>query len=536
MKKALGFMLALTLSASVLGGCGGGKAASTSETQAAAAATTQAAAAAETATEAPTEAPAPEYLDTLTIGISAYPTNLDPSITVGNNYSTIENQIFDRLLYNTPDGVTSYICESWEQIDDLTHEFKLKSGITFHDGSPLTAEDVKFSFDRHLLDADAVYSTNVTTLLDTIESAEAVDDLTFRLHLKYNDPTIYPRLGAGLSLFIIPSDYFEAVGKDQFAIAPIGTGPYKLTSYTPEEMELTYYDGYYGEKPLAETIIYKKVTEESAKLAGLVNGELDIALTTAITTNQAAKAYDNLQVVSVPHSTSHMIRFDTADTDKYLRQAMSLSMNRQLVIDTIFAGEGSIPNGYNYPVFGDMYIEDYPYYEYNVEKAKELLDQSSYNGEELIWQVRAGYYDGYEEAAEAFVDMWKDIGINVKIETLDKIKYNEDTCMTPWSNGLRFDDPIGGLTVLWGKDTTTQNKLWKDVSPRYNELDAQLAVETDLEKRREAYREMLEIWDDEVPGIIMYCPNQRWIVREGLEWTNTPGYSISFRAEYLKLK
>lgn len=524
MKKTLALILALLLCVTALFGCGNDDVDTTTKGGDSVSGTT-----------GETQAPEPVYLDTLTIGISAYPTNLDPSITVGNNYSSIENQIFDRLLYNTPDGVTSYICESWSQVDDLTHEFKLKAGITFHDGSALTAEDVKFSFDRHLLDVEVEYNTNVTTLLETIESAEVVNELTLRLHLKYNDPVIYSRLGASLSLYIIPKDYFETVGKDQFAIAPVGTGPYKLTSYTPEEMELTYYEGYYGEKPVAEKVIYKKITEESAMLAGLVNGELDVALSTTTTTNQAAAQYDNLNVFSVPHSTSHLIRFDTADTDKYLRQAMSLSINRQLLIDTIFAGEGYVPNGYNYPVFGDYYIEDYPAYEYDVEKAKELLKQSSYNGEELIWTVRSGYYKGYEQAAEAIVDMWKELGINVKIEAVDKVKYNETLCMGPWSNGLRFDDPIGGLWVMWGADTTTQNKLWKDVPERFNELGQQLLTETNVEARREAYRGMLQIWDEEVPGIILYCLNSSWIVRDGLEWDFTPGYSINFRAEYLKV-
>lgn len=478
-----------------------------------------------------------EYLESLKIGTTSYPSNLDPSISVGKQYSRIEQQIFDKLLYRDPSGsgrLQSYICESWEQIDDTIVEFVLKDGITFHDGTPMTSSDVKYSFDRHLLDEEKIYSTNVTNLMTSIESVEIVDELTVRFNLYYDDPVFFDRIGAEMAVYIIPKAYFEEVGKDEFAVKPIGSGPYKVESYTPEELSLGYYEGYYGEKPVAEKVVYKKITEEAAMLAAITSGEIDMAYDISVAAYNAAQTYDNLQVYSEPVGTGYIMFFQTDMTDKYLRQAMSLSINRQLICDAIFEGLAFVPNSYNYKEFGECYLEDYVGNEYDIEKAKELLAQSSYNGEVMKWDIVKGYYANYDQVAEACVDMWKEIGINVEIEYVESISWDNATFhIAAWSNGLRFNDPLGGLWVMWGEGSEIQELFWTDVSARFNELGVQLEKETDVEKRREVYREMVEIYDEEVPGMILYAANENWIVRDGLEWIHTPNYGFWLRAEML---
>ncbi|MBQ6672527.1 MAG: hypothetical protein IJM73_04830, partial [Spirochaetales bacterium] len=211
--------------------------------------------------------------------------------------------------------------------------------------------------------------------------------------------------------------------------------------------------------------------------------------------------------------------------------------DRQLLIDTLWGGMATVPNGYNYPCFGEYYIEDYPQYEYNPEKARELEKNSGYDGRVIEYRLLNGYYKMGNEAAEAIVSMWRDIGLNAQVTFVDNWSLPGIQGLLTWSNGLRFEDPIGGLWVLWGEGTTLQKYLWHDEgTERFNQLGHQLLTETNVEKRRAVYREMMEIWDDEVPGIIWYCPDSIYAIRNDLEWSYAPGKGYNYRADHLKFK
>ena len=138
------------------------------------------------------------------------------------------------------------------------------------------------------------------------------------------------------------------------------------------------------------------------------------------------------------------------------------------------------------------------------------------------------------EAAEAMVDMWKDAGLNVKIEFVESLAWLDDVHMMPWMNGLTFSDPLGGLGSHWSATSSIQ-KNWWPAPARFNELLAEMETETDPTARRELYREVMQIWDEEVPALLMYCPNAIWAMREGLSWEYTPGYAFNFRAENLRI-
>lgn len=530
MKRTLVMILALVMVLSLFAGCGNKPAENDQpgETQNSA----------ENNTPTTSEDQGPKQLDLIRIGITKWPSTLDPVVEMGNKSTRWINQVFDTLLYAEADGtITSYICESWEMIDEVTAEFKLKEGITFHNGYPLTAEDIKFSFDRVLFDEAGYSDPNISALVRTITNVEVVDELTVRMTTAAPDPILFSRVSSGLSVFIVSKQYVEEVGTEVFGTAPVGTGPYKVDSITPENMILSYYEGYYGDAPCAKQLEYRYIAEETALVTGLITGEIDIAPDVSFSAAAMLKAQTNdVQVCNAPTSTGHLLRFKTKDSntsDKLLRQALSLAIDRQLLVDTLWEGYATVPNGYNYPEFGAYYIEDYPTYEYNVEKAKDLLAQSSYNGEVISFQLIPGYYAMGAEAAEAIVDMWKEIGVNAQVEYVEAIKTSTIVDMANWSNGLRFEDPLGGMWALWGEGTGPQKDLW-DAPERFNELGRLMETETDVEKRREYYREMMQIWDDEVPGTILYCPDMVWAVSNDLVWDYEGGRK-NFRSEYLRV-
>ena len=169
-----------------------------------------------------------KQVETLKVAISAWPKNLDPVVRMGKNTTPFITQVFDTLLYVDNEGkITSYLCDSWKKIDDTTSEYKLKKGLTFQNGDPLTAKDVKFSYERVLNDKSGYVDPNVRAVVGTIASVEAVDDLTVRIKTKRIDPIIFSRVAARLGVYIVPEGYMNKVGKEKFGTQPIGSGPYK---------------------------------------------------------------------------------------------------------------------------------------------------------------------------------------------------------------------------------------------------------------------------------------------------------------------
>ena len=492
-------------------------------------------------------AAAPDHIDVLHVGLINWPKSFEPSNSIGKTTTRWISNMFDTLLFTENDGsISSYICDSWTRVDDSTFEFKLKKGITFHNGDPLTAKDVKYSFERVLNKTTGSNPTNVRAVIDPVKEIQIIDDYTLRMITRYPDPIFFNRCGSYLSCYIVPMDYIEKNGNEYFGTHPIGTGPYALESSSPETMVFKYYEGYYGKKPIADKIEFRYIVEPVAMATAILNGEIDICpdLTVESAKIIKARSSNEVSVFMEETSLSHLLQFNLKDpvvSNTKLRQAMSLAIDRKLLCDSLWEGYASVPNGYNYPEYGEYYIPDYPEYEYNVEKAKQLVKESGYNGEPVVYSLRPGYYAMGNEAAEAIVAMWQAVGINASVKydaTFTSSKFTE-TCgvgVTNWSNGLRFSDPLGGLWLLWGEGHVWQKAPAADAfKDEYNRLGHLVEVEQDVEKRKEAYRQLMQVWDNNVIGTIIYCPQYVWSVSNKFKWDFVAGKAISYRAEALSL-
>src|SRR5262249_19182882 len=166
------------------------------------------------------------------------------------------------------------LAESWTAAKDgLTYDFVLRKGVKFHNGDPVTAEDVKFSFERYK-------GSGATTLKARVATIEIVDPQRIRFRMKQawaDVMTFYATPAAGAA-WVVPKKYVERVGEEGFKKAPIGAGPYRFVSFTPGvELVVEAYEGYWRKTPSIKRLVFKSVPDESTRLAMVKRGETDVA-------------------------------------------------------------------------------------------------------------------------------------------------------------------------------------------------------------------------------------------------------------------
>ena len=225
---------------------------------------------------APPVTAAPEGQVTFATTVTLAPTWFDPAETPGviTPFLTLY-ALHDALVKPMPGNPWApSLAESWTaSTDGLTYEFVLRKGVRFHNGDPVTAEDVKFSFERYK-------GGGATTLKARVAAVEIVDPQRVRFRMKQPWPdfmTFYatPATSAG---WIVPKKYVERVGDDGFKRAPVGAGPYRFVSFNPGvELVVEAYDGYWRKAPAVKRLLFKSVPDESTRLVMLKRGETDIS-------------------------------------------------------------------------------------------------------------------------------------------------------------------------------------------------------------------------------------------------------------------
>jgi len=233
------------------------------------------------------------------------------------------------------------LAESWKMAPDgLSYEFILRAGAKFHDGSPVTAEDVKFSFERYR-------GTSAALMKERVAAVETPDERSVRFVLKKPWPdfvTFYSSAtGAG---WIVPKKYVQQVGEDGFKKAPIGAGPYKFVSFTPGvELVMEAFEGYWRKAPTVKKLVWKVIPDEATRLAALKRGEVDLAYSIRGELAEELRRTPGLELKPVVINAPFWIYFaDQWDPkspwhDARVRKALAHAINRDKILDEVFRGE-----------------------------------------------------------------------------------------------------------------------------------------------------------------------------------------------------
>jgi peptide/nickel transport system substrate-binding protein len=314
------------------------------------------------------------------------------------------------------------LAESWRESEDgKTYEFKLRAGLTFHNGDPLTTEDVKFSFERYK-------GASAKILQDHVAQVEIVDPHLVRFHLKAPWPDFMTVFGTTASAagIVVPMKYLTQVGDDGFKQHPIGAGPYKFVSQKPGiEVELEAFTGYWRRVPNVKMLIMKSVPEATTRAVMLKTGETDIAYALDGPDAEAIQKDSRMQVVSSKHASIFWIEFteqwdvNSPWHDKRLRMAVNLALDRKRINEAACLGFCP-PAGVIVPRVMDyaLQVEPAPY---DPKKAKQLLAEAGYpNG------IDAGSFaaiPGFPTVAEAVVNELNAVGIRVTLRQMERATF-----------------------------------------------------------------------------------------------------------------
>jgi peptide/nickel transport system substrate-binding protein len=496
----------------------------------------------------------------LTIAVNELARSLDPGENTGNVDVRIYYSIFDTLIrrdfaHPTADGGAKLVpglAESWSWTAPTTLELKLRQGVTCHDGSPFNANDVLATFAPERMWGPTAYYPDGQSYFGGLKSVEKIDDSTVRFNTSEPDVSLEHRLSSYQSFVICDEAWTKfkkdgvdhKVWMDEAAKAlrwnPVGTGPYKFADYQKNDrVKLEAFDRYYEGKPAAKAITFKSVPEVAARIAGLVAGDYDIAVEIPPDQWEGLKAYSDIALKTVPLENSHIIVFNTNDpvlSDKKLRHALSLAIDRKALIDALWKGQTYTPNGYQLPSFGPLYDKSRNAYGYDPEKARQLLKESGYKGQEISYRLIPNYYLYNVEAAQIIQEMWRAIGVNIRIDFVDSFKEvrKAGVQIFPWSNTYRVPDPTGSLLVLWGPDTDTQksHNLYK-ANPEFNVLAKTLSSETDSGKRKATYTRMLDLFEDDMAMTMLYNPVTGYAMKKTVQWQPYAQYYMDFRPSNL---
>lgn len=351
--------------------------------------------------------------DELVVLLQSEPATLDPSKANNENIGNVNHFIADALFELNPDGTYSNIlADNWELVDDTTLKVKLKEGIKFSDGSPLTAEDVLWNYIRASKQA---VSKSQFMFLDA-EKSQVIDDLN--LTIKFNQPWApFLNILASARGHIISKKAFEKMGEEAASRAPVGTGPYKLVEWVSgTHVKLTANENYWGGAPKMKNVILKFIEEPSARVIELETGAADIAFNiqgTDIERFNNIKGYHIEKGDSFRYYTLLLSMQEPLFQNKDVRYAMSYAIDKKALVSACTDDVGTPISTMGPPLVieGMKEMEEIPY---DIGKAKELMAQAGYpNGFEIDIHVEQNVL--MQRLAEAIQSMWAEIGIKANV-------------------------------------------------------------------------------------------------------------------------
>ncbi|MGM0583804.1 MAG: ABC transporter substrate-binding protein [Pseudomonadota bacterium] len=486
--------------------------------------------------------------------------NVAPYLDPGRDHSNVGSQFyynsFDTLIDRDhsklePEWKPALATE-WEVIEPTVMELKLRKGVKFHNGAEMTADDVVFSLNRMVQATFPPYVVRAKDRLGNFTRAERVDDYTIRIHAEREEP-LWETLISLQQVMIIPEAYTKGLTGDPdvaedsdyeaFSMAPVGTGPYEVADFQPgERLVWERFDDFWGDRAPLERATIVQIAETASRVTALKTGEADIITNVApdqlsqidsdpsLKTEGSATALFHVMIMNENHPKLE---------DPRIRKAMSLAIDRKALNQALWLGKAVVPSTHTMKEMGALHMPELTTFEYDAERAKELLDEAGYDGFTITYDTAATYYTNGLLAAQAIMEMWDAVGINGEVQLKDQWSGGDPEMMARnWSNPMYFADPFGSFGVMWAPGGPSESEGRFNTDEEYADIWERFRFSTDVEERKEAYAELMEKMKEDPVVLPLYRPYESWGMQNAVNWAPLPGhipYVLDFRAGSISL-
>lgn len=488
-KRLVSLLLVTVLMMTALSGCAGGTDKSSEDNSSVGADTT------------PTGEPT--YGGSVVVGIQQDIDSLDPHKATAAGTKEILFNIFEGLVKPDENGnlMNAVASDYTVSEDGLVYTFTLRDGVKFHDGSTVTAEDVKYSLERvsGLLNGEVLIST-----MSAITSVTISDDKTVQVTVDSPNPELIYSFTAA----IIPAGSGEAEGAK-----PIGTGPFSFVSYVPQEGIVVAKHAEYWQEglPYLDEVTFKIIANVDTAMLDIKGGSVDIV--PYLTDSQAAELGSDFNIVSAPSNVVQALFLNCTEgvlSNVKVRQAICYALDKDMVSQFVAGGNGTLISSAMLPTLQDYYVDLNDTYgnTANVEMAKQLLAEAGYpDGIDLEITVPSNY-DVHVEATEVVAEQLKQAGINATINAVEWGVWLEETY-----NGRKYEGTICGITsditpgYLLNRFVSGSSKNFINYSnAEYDAAYAQVEAAATLEERAVYYKQLQEILCEDAGSAFIMVP------------------------------
>ncbi len=460
-------------------------------------------------------------------------------------------------------GPVPGLATEWRRISDSVIELKLRPGVRFHNGDEMTADDVVFSFSRERMFGETLATAHGRTIpigegmpaprpgkelppevpavarraWPALERVEAVDRMTVRFHNATPDVTLEGRLSRYGSEIVSRRAFEAASSWLDWARKPVTTGPYRVQEFQADRsLLLVAHDDYWGGRPPLRQIRFVEVPEVSSRINGLLAGDYHFACDIPPDQIPGIERNRAFEVQGGTILNHRLICFDKNHAqlrDARVRRAITHSMDRKAIVESLWAGRTEVPKGLQWPYYDQMFHADWDVPAYDPAEARRLLREAGYRGEPIPYRLLNNYYTNQNATAQVMVEMWRAVGLNIQIEMKENwsqiLERTPTRAIRDWSNSAPFNDPVSSLVAQHGPNGQ-QQQVGEYSNDELNRLSVELETGTDRARRRAAFRRMLEIAEREDPAYTVIHQNATFTAkRRDIRWKASPAFAMDFR-------
>lgn len=453
------------------------------------------------------------------------------------------------------------LATAWRRIDERAVELDLRERVRFHNGDEMTAEDVVFSFGP-----ERMFGTGETQAQGTLfaripgqgsqgrelppevpavarriwpalERVEAVGRYRVRFVNARPDVTMEGRLARYGSDICSRRGFLEAASWLEWARRPVTTGPYLVAEFRPDvSLTLAAHDDYWGGRPPLRQIRFVEVPEVSSRINGLLSGEFQFACDIPPDQIRGIERNPAFEVQGGTILNHRLTVFDKNHPqmrDSRIRRALTHAIDRQAIVDSLWAGRTRVPRGLQWEYYGDMFHADWEVPRYDLAEARRLVREAGYRGDPIPYRLLNNYYTNQVATAQILVEGWRAAGLNVEIRMVENWAqiFSRETprAIRDWSNSAPFNDPVSSIVNQHGP-RGQQQQVGEWTNDEFNRLCEELETSTDRARRRALFRRLLEIAEREDPAYTVLHQNATFTAkRRDLRWKASPAFAMDFR-------